>query len=152
MGEDHPWLLDKYFDRVIEYLEWSIHHSRCNQTQSLAHLALGVLLFEKAVQSPVCDQKKMLLLARYYLEETFNITFSKTSREIIMIYQALVEVCLDNLPDALKFLTRAGKISESPLPIWKILSSVYKALGQNRVVLFYTTKIKSYKENHSTIL
>ena len=71
---------------------------------------------------------------------------------MIMVYQALVEVCLDNLPDALKFLTRAGKISDSPLPIWKILSSVYKALGQNRVVLFYTTKIKSYKENHSTIL
>lgn len=145
MGEDHPWLLDKYFDRVMEYLEWSIHHSQCKQTQSLAHLALGVILFEKAVHSPVADQRNMLLLSRYYLEETFETTYTKSSREVILIYRALVEVCIDNLPGALKFLSQAGKVSESPLPIWKILASVYKSLGQEKVSLFYTNKIENYR-------
>lgn len=149
MGEDHPWLLDKYFDRVMEYLEWSIHHSQCKRTQSLAHLALGVILFEKAVHSPVCDQRNMLLLARYYLEETFDATYTKSSREVILIYRALVEVCIDNLPGALKFLAQAGKVSESPLPIWRILASVYKSLGQERVSSFYTNKIDTWKASNS---
>lgn len=149
MGEDHPWLLDKYFDRVMEYLEWSIHHSQCKRTQSLAHLALGVILFEKAVHSPVCDQRNMLLLARYYLEETFEATYTKSSREVILIYRALVEVCIDNLPGALKFLAQAGKVSESPLPIWRILASVYKSLGQERVSSFYTNKIDTWKASNS---
>jgi hypothetical protein len=145
MGEDHPWLLDKYFGRIMEYLEWSSHHTQCKKIQSLAHLALGVILFEKAVHSPIKDQRNLLLLSRYYLRECLESSFNASSIEVIHIYQALAEVCLNNLPGALKFLARAAKVSESPLPIWKILASIYRHLGQENVSNFYMGKIKSYK-------
>ncbi|MCO4793197.1 MAG: hypothetical protein KC493_05780 [Bacteriovoracaceae bacterium] len=145
MGEDHPWLLDKYFDRIMDYFDWSINHSQCKKTQSLAHLALGVILFEKAVHSPREEQRNMLFLSRHYLDECLQTTFKSSSMEVIIVYQALVEVCLDNLPGALKHLAKASKVSEGPVPIWKILASVYKHLGQERVSEFYMNKITSFK-------
>lgn len=127
---------DHVFERVSEYFLWTLENA--HKSQDVYHLActcLGVICLEKALIESKKRQRKYLILARHYLEESQE-RLSRIQKpslsihlEVNFIYQTLVEVCLNNLPEAIKNLQKAAKISKNSAPLWKMLANIYKNLG-----------------------
>lgn len=138
-----------FFAEIMNYFEWCLRHSKCKKEIHLANLSLGVVLFEKAVHSERDKQKGLLSLSKHYLEEGI---LYEANTELLFIYLTLVEVSLGHLNLAIKNLTKASKVSLDPLPIWRMLASIYKNLKMPAVADYFLLKIDRQREYQVSVL
>ncbi|MBT7610908.1 MAG: hypothetical protein HN576_14195 [Bacteriovoracaceae bacterium] len=138
LGKEHFLFNDLLFDEVMEYFDWCLRNSKYKKEIHLANLALGVVLFEKGVHSPKRKQRELLSLSRNYLREALKY---EKNLELLYVYLTLVEVSSGCLSNAIKYLTKASKVSSNPLPIWRMLASIYKNLKMPEVADFFLMKI-----------
>lgn len=144
----HKLSKDSYFLKAAHYFLWTIENSHTRKYEfCLASTCLGVILLERSLFENRHKQKKYILLAKHYLETSQELLLKKQMNphqtiliEINFIYQALVRVCLGELEQAIQNIQKAAKISKNPSPLWKILSNVYKNLGQENIHLYFWNK------------
>lgn len=142
LGKEQTNFNEKVFQDVMDYFDYSLKLSTCPKERHLIKLSIGVVLFEKGVHVEKERQRKYLKLAKYYLEESLA---TNQNEELLFIYLTLVEVSLGHLNVAIKNLTKASKASENPLPIWRMLASIYKNLGMISVSDYFLFKIDRYR-------
>jgi hypothetical protein len=142
LGKEHLLFNDLLFSEVMEYFDWCLKNSKCKREVHLANLALGVVLFEKGVHSPKGKQRGLLSLSRTYLREALEY---QSNTELLLVYLTLVEVSMGHLNIAIKNLTKASRVSDNPLPIWRMLASIYKNLKMPTVADFFLLKIDKHR-------
>ena len=145
-------LFEKYFEE---------ESGEKREARSFAFLSLGVIFLERALFENVERQRKFLRVAAHYLEEgeqaggkVSDQSMKAKLLEVTYLYRTLVEVCLAELPNGIKYLSRAAKITSNPEPLWKMLASIYHHLGMINVSQFYRQKAtglspKSDSQNQS---
>ena len=132
-----------YFKKVVGYFDYSLDHSRSDsKIRAICNTSLGVLFFEKALLEDRKKQRKYLILAKFYLNESLSEISKeeKAHKEINLIYLTLVHVSLGELYQGIHSLHKAAKVSLEPISLWRILANIYKNLNMPRVQQYYENK------------
>lgn len=128
----------------LQYLQQAFEQGP-PQLKSWAMQAIGIAYFEEALKGPIKEQKSLLrqALASFLSAQEHDLTHLNPR-----LYQVIVLVAQDKLPEALKKLYTAQKLTcsqdrpELTIPLYEVLAKIYASLGQERVSRFYLTKLR----------
>lgn len=149
---------EESFKKACEYAHWSLEYSylydldRAKRIDVIAHLLLTAQYTRYSLhQGDLKKQKKYIILANFHLDQAYEVlqgpefdsTTASILSEMIFIYKTIIHVCLNQLEIAISYICKAAKISPFPAPLWKVLSDIYKNLGQQKISQFYFRRFKS---------
>lgn len=134
-----------YTEKAIKLCEYAYMETKDPQLSYLGALALGVLYFENAlVQQDSSDREKFFKISTAYLKTASGIA---PGDDHSCLYQAIVQRGRGvDLEQVAKTLVRASKVSEAPVPLFKILSNIYVELKMTKAASFYRKKFESEEE------
>lgn len=141
----------KYINRAIELCEYAYMETKNREISYMASLALGVLYFELALLEGDFKKKEKLFKA--------SSAYIKTSSEIApgddhsSLYQAVVQQGRgQDLHEVAKSLVKASKVTDSPAPIYKMLTNIYTQLDMGKASEFYKKKWEEWEELDELLL